>query len=317
MRPFWVYFLVAFIPISLGVAPLHSAAASTPTQGFALRAATATIPPRIDGALGDPLWRHAAHVRLAWDFTYRRPAEESTDVYLLADARFLYVAFIAVQSGALTATQHTNDVPLTTDDAVTVSLWPGGRNGFEYGFSANPIGAHDAFSSENSAFAPGWSAVGRRNAHGYVITERIPLDVLRGDGRDMWLVQFSRVVQVTSVTYEWAHNSAQGATDDANYAGHCSEWASQQGAREPNRACNCTRSAKPRAKPLVAARRAPVPISPCRLREPHRFSARCSRLFERRARSADDRANGLPASVPRGSPVLHAGERLLQQSQLS
>ncbi len=218
MQPFRPYFLAAFIPILLGVAPLCSVAASTPTQGFALRAATATIPPRIDGTLDDPLWQHAAHVRLAWDFTYRRRADESTDVYLLADARFLYVAFIAVQSEALTATQRADNVPLTTDDAVTLYLWPSGKNGFEYGFSANPLGTHEAFSSENTAFAPNWLVVGHRNAHGYVITERIPLDVIRGDGRNMWLLQFDRVVQATSVTYEWAHNRAQGATDDVSYA---------------------------------------------------------------------------------------------------
>jgi hypothetical protein len=219
MRSFTFCFLAAVIPICLGVTSTCRAQGATPLRTFTLSAATAATPPRIDGTLDDPLWQRAAHVRLAWDFTYRRSSEESSDVYLEADARFLYVAFVCNQNETLAATQHADNVPLTTDDAVTVYLWPGGRNGFEYGFSANPIGAHDAFSSENSAFAPNWLAVGRPSAHGYVISERIPLDVMRGDGRDTWLLQFDRVVQATSVTYEWAHNSAQGTTDNPNYAG--------------------------------------------------------------------------------------------------
>ncbi|MBC5804288.1 MAG: hypothetical protein GIX03_15080 [Candidatus Eremiobacteraeota bacterium] len=184
-----------------------------------MSAVMAATPPKIDGTLDDPGWQQAAHVRLTWDFTYRRPAEETTDVYVLADARFLYVAFLCVQSEALTATQHADNVPLTTDDAVTVYLWPGGKNGFEYGFSANPLGSHAGFSSENTAFAPNWTAVGRPRAHGYVVTERIPLDVMRGDGRNAWLLQFDRVVQAKDVTYEWAHDPAQGGTDNPNYAG--------------------------------------------------------------------------------------------------
>ncbi len=227
MRPLSALFFVASIPILLGAMLPCSVSASTPAHGssstlepaFALRAVAATSPPKIDGTLDDPLWQRAAHARLSWDFTYRRPAEESTDVYLLADARFLYVAFVAVQNEALTATQHADNVPLGTDDAVTMYLWPGGKNGFEYGFAANPIGAHDAFSSENSAFAPNWSAVGRPGALGYVVTGRIPLDVMRGDGRDTWLLQFARVVQATNVTDEWAHNPAQGSPDGPNYAG--------------------------------------------------------------------------------------------------
>ncbi len=206
---------------SLALVPAAFASAEQPA--FSVRVPKAAVAPKIDGTIDDPAWRGAARVELDWDFTFRRPSEESTEVYLVADQRFLYVAFVAAQSEPLTATQHGDDVPLPTDDAVNVYLWPNGLRGFKYTFAVSPIGTHYASSTENTAFAPRWESAGRTTSHGYVVSERIPLDVLRGDGRDTWLLQFDRTVRAANLVYEWSHDPSQLATDSPSYAGSARE----------------------------------------------------------------------------------------------
>ena len=49
---------------------------------------------------------------------------------------------------------------------------------------------------------------------------RIPLNVMRGDGRKTWRVQFDRRVRNSNQTFEWAHAEAQGGTDSSIYAGY-------------------------------------------------------------------------------------------------
>ncbi len=205
------------IPIFLGVCAARADAQTVP---FTLKAALASRSPAIDGTLNDPQWKSAAHVQLQWDIAFERPAEERTDAYLLVDANYLYVAFVAKQKEAMLATQHANDQPLTTDDVVDVYLWPAGDTGNEYQFASNPIGTRYEYSTENTAFAPRWEAVAKPTADGYIVTERIPLNVMRGDGRSTWRVQFDRRIRAANELLEWSHSSAQGSTDTSIFAGY-------------------------------------------------------------------------------------------------
>jgi hypothetical protein len=191
-------------------------------DSFLVPLSRVTAAPKIDGTIGDPLWKNAAHVQLDWDFQFRRPASEKTDVYLMADDKNLYVAFVAQQSEPITATQRTNDVGLSADDVVRLFLWPGGDQGFEYLFAANPIGTRNESSTENASFAPHWTAVATRTSDGYIVTEEIPLGSMRGDGRPTWRLQLARQVHVTGQEFEWAHNPAAGSTDASLYAGYLS-----------------------------------------------------------------------------------------------
>src|SRR5581483_6952629 len=145
--------------------------------------------------LNDPAWKNAAHVQLSWDFAFQRTAEEETDAYVLVDAKYLYIAFVAKQKQPLVATQHQNDQPMATDDVVRVYLWPAGDSGNEYGLAANPIATRYAFSTENTAFSPAWFAAATEQSGGYVVTERIPLNIMRGDGRGVWRLQFDRRIR--------------------------------------------------------------------------------------------------------------------------
>ena len=198
---------------------LRPGTAAADTTSFTLAVSRTDTAPKIDGTLNDPLWAKATHVQMSWDYQFRRPASEPTDVYVMADSKNLYVAFVAKQAEPLTATQHTSDSSLSADDAVRVYLWPGGDRGFEYFFAANPIGTRNEYSTENSGFAPHWVAVASRSTDGYIVTEAIPLGVMRGDGRSTWRLQFDRTLHVTGQTFEWAHDSAQRGTDSVTYTG--------------------------------------------------------------------------------------------------
>ncbi len=210
--------LLALLAIAIGYAARPGIAIADPAQ-FTLAVGHADTPPKIDGTLNDPLWKKATHIQMTWDYQFRRPASEPTDVYLLADKSNLYVAFVAKQSESITATQHTSDNSLSADDAVRVYLWPGGVNGFEYFFAANPIGTRNEYSAENSSFAPHWVAVASHSTDGFIVTEQIPLNVMRGDGRSTWRLQFDRTLHVTGQTFEWAHDAAQRSTDSVTYTG--------------------------------------------------------------------------------------------------
>jgi hypothetical protein len=210
--------LLPFVLLLLAqVAAMSRAAHAANQTAPAIVAVQVEKPPVLDGTLNDPAWKNAAHVQLMWDFTFRRPANETTDAYLLADSHYLYVAFVAKQHEPLVASQHTNDQPLTTDDFVRIFLFPDGQSGFEYSFAINPIGTRYATSSENAAYAPTWSAAATRNGGGYVVTARIPLRAMRSDGHTTWRVQFDRRMFALNDYVEWAHSDAQTNTDDILY----------------------------------------------------------------------------------------------------
>ena len=196
------------------------AAASHP---FSVDPVKATVAPPIDGNAENPIWKTGTHLTLDWDLHQEKPAKDRTDVYLLDDAHYVYVAFVAEQHADVLATQHTDEVGFDTDDEVQIDLWPGGDGGFRYIFTATPIGTHYSHSSENSNYSPKWTSSGRLTATGYEVTMRIPFDAMRGDGRNTWRAQLVRFEERSGAILEWAHNPAQQNHNDANYAGYLTD----------------------------------------------------------------------------------------------
>lgn len=177
-----------------------------------------TAPPHLQGSV-DASWKGAAQLQLGWDFQYRRPAEESTAVYVAQYGQALYVAFQAVQREPVTATQHTDGPGVYYDDTVNVDLWPQGTQGFQYQFISTPVGTRYQSSSENSAYAPQWVAVGHPSSDGYTVTMRIPFDVIRSGGSTVWHAQFTRSIVVNGELDEWTHDPNQRGVTDVVYAG--------------------------------------------------------------------------------------------------
>lgn len=182
--------------------------------------ASVTTPPPIDGDLANPAWASAAKVSMTRNLRDRSAPAESTTVYLMSDAQYLYVGFDAKQRGEVRATQHTNDVGQGTDDTVTVYLWPNDTQGFSYSFTANPLGTHYQYSSENTAYAPSWDSAGRIVPGGYSVTMRIPLRAIRGGQAGHWRAQFERYVRLTFDDYVWAYDPALQSAGSVLYAGH-------------------------------------------------------------------------------------------------
>lgn len=209
--------IVAIIAIVAMEQPVR--ADSTTPASYTIAPAPAGDPPAVDGNVDAPAWKKGTHVSLGWDLRFGRPAREHTDVYLLSDPQYLYVAFDVEQRNGVTATQHTDDVGFDTDDEIQVDIWPGGANGFRYLFTATPLGTHYSHSSENSNYSPKWLSAGKATPTGYAVTMRIPLDAMRGDGRSTWLVQFVRFNQRTGEKYVWSHQPQQTDHNDPTYAG--------------------------------------------------------------------------------------------------
>lgn len=185
---------------------------------FAVQVPQLLTAPSVDGAV-DASWRGAGKVQLGWDYIYRRPAEEPTTVYVAQYGRALYIAWDVHQRALLTVNQNTNGAGVYNDDHVGVVFYPQGTHGFTYIFRSNPFGTRDQFSSENSAYSPQWESRGRRTAYGYVITMRIPLDVIRSGGSGSWRVQFTRKTVATNEDLIWAHDPSMQSDIDVNYAG--------------------------------------------------------------------------------------------------
>lgn len=206
--------------LDTGPVPVATAnpAGTPPPNPTTVEVPVLSPPPAITGTI-DQTWSKAAQIALLTDFTYRRAAEQPTQVYVGQDSSALYVAFVVTQPQAITAQQQTNGSAVTSDDYVGVYLWPQGTQGFSYFFGANPRGTRYQSSSENSAYTPQWSATGERSATGYVVTMRIPLGVIRSGGSHAWRAQFVRETVATNGLSVWTFSERQQNANDPAFAG--------------------------------------------------------------------------------------------------
>ncbi len=172
-------------------------------------------------ALGnvDASWAGAAKVELGVDFTYRRPAGEETTVSIAQDAEALDIAFAVRQSEAVTAATETNSPAVLGDDYVGLYAFPQGAQGFAYSFFANARGARYQISSENSSYSPRWEAGGTISQGGYVVTLRIPFDVIRSGGSTSWSVQLVRSTAATNALSVWTFSTRESNAADPVFAG--------------------------------------------------------------------------------------------------
>ena len=81
-------------------------------------------------------------------------------------------------------------------------------------FLSNPIGTHEAFSSENSAYAPTWQSYGTIRPHGFVVTMKVPLRAIKGGANGVWRVNFRRDVSRTLDTLDWSYGPTATAGSD-------------------------------------------------------------------------------------------------------
>ncbi len=215
LRPWRLGVLSALCAICVLMRPTHSAEAQTVPSALVPMLSSQPQPDRFDSAE----WADSAALRLTHDFTYARPAQSPTTVYIAQTARELNVAFVILQRQPLTTTQETNGAGVLNDDNVTVDFYPQGSQGIAYTFTSNARGAHYQTSSENTAYFPHWSSWGRSTADGYVVTMRIPLDVMRTGGATTWRAQFERYTVATNSVDVWEYDARQRYSSDPVFAG--------------------------------------------------------------------------------------------------
>ncbi len=195
-------------------------AADDPLPALAVPQLTAAPP--VDGTIGSA-WATAASAALTTDFTNRRPADEPTAVRIAQDASGVDIAFDVTQRETIVAATTTNGSSVTNDDYVEVALSPNGPQGFQYAFYANPRGARYQTSSENSAYAPPWSAAVTTRPGGYTVTMRIPLAIIRSGGRTTWRAQFLRATVHANALDVWSFASRASSSSDATFFGTLTE----------------------------------------------------------------------------------------------
>ena len=131
-----------------GVDPRHPSV--TPTR--------ATVPPRVDGQLDDPIWETAARIT---QFVQERPVEgapatEATEVYLAYDSRQLYFGIHAhyADTSIMRANRADRD-QISRDDIVTVFFDPFLDQQRGYAFSVNAYGVQGDSLLSGSGGGPG------------------------------------------------------------------------------------------------------------------------------------------------------------------
>jgi hypothetical protein len=173
------------IPIALALFfPLHLLHASAPRPVIEIsRSAT---PIRIDGRLDEEAWRHAAMIRLDYEYM---PGENiappvETECRVTYDSEFLYLGCVAhdPEPERIRASLTDRDKALQDDHIVLIlDTFNDQRRAFQ--FRINPLGvqmdATFAQTSEDFSWDAIWSSAGRVTEEGYVVEAAIPFRSLR------------------------------------------------------------------------------------------------------------------------------------------
>jgi hypothetical protein len=176
-----------------------------------LPAAAAPAPPPLDPSIPAAAWQAGAIPESGGfeDLTTRTIAPHATQVWMMYDARNLYVAFRAEQRGTpITATQTTNDVGFGIDDFVGVELDTSGSGSNVYFFETTPRGVRYEQASENARYRPVWQSAAAITGDSWSAVMVIPLDVLRihGGANQTWRINFIRNVAAPAEHYTWAYD---------------------------------------------------------------------------------------------------------------
>jgi hypothetical protein len=170
-------------------------------------------PPPLDASLTSPVWQQALTFRIAESFTRRAPAPHNTTVYMLYDAKNLYVGVHAEQAGTpIVASQTVDNAGVLTDDHISVLIDPSGNGSRYYSFLITPRGIRDETSSENARYAPNWTGIAKVLPNGdYNAMLVIPFHIMRAQAAAVqrWRVNVARYVAADSDQYTWAYEPAE------------------------------------------------------------------------------------------------------------
>jgi hypothetical protein len=208
---------IALAAILLAAAPARASVPAT----LQLPAVAAPSPPPFDPSIPAAAWQPGAIPEAGGfeDLTTRTIAPHATQVWMMYDARNLYVAFRCEQRGTpITATQTTNDVGFGNDDFVGVGLDTSGAGSNVYYFETTPRGVRYEQASENARYRPVWQSAAAVSGDSWSAVLIIPLNVLRihGGANQAWRINFIRNVATVAEHYTWAYD---GVMQDGGIGG--------------------------------------------------------------------------------------------------
>ena len=190
-----------------------------------LRTAQATRvedPPKLDGALDDPLWQKATPIS---NFLQREPFEgqpptERTEVRVLYTKRAVYfgIKCFDSQSKGIVATELRRDVPQELDDYLEIIIDSSHHRRNAYVFQINPLGTQrDALITEeqrteqsqgdgDSGWDGIWTSEARITKEGWIATVGIPFSTLNFmQSRDViWGINFKRFIRRKNEEDMWS-----------------------------------------------------------------------------------------------------------------
>jgi hypothetical protein len=177
----------------------------------------------IDGALDEPVWRHAALITgfSMYQPVDQRPSPDSTEVLVWYSRTHIYFGIRAFEShGPVRATLADRD-RISSDDNVELQLDTFLDHRRALVFIVNPLGVQaDGTRNEGGGFTPGsnigpgqndlsadflWDSKGRLTEWGYEVEIRIPFSSIRYPAatRQQWGLQIVRNVQHSGYQETW------------------------------------------------------------------------------------------------------------------
>lgn len=188
---------------------------------------------KIDGLLDESAWSLA---QPATDFRQERPTEgapasERTEVRVLYDDKYIYLAIRAADSDAakINARDLVRDSNFPNDDKIEILLdtYHDRRNAFR--FAVNPLGTQqDALITDegrdiNTSWDGSWISEGRIDAQGYVVEIAIPLTTLRfTEGIESWGFNVSRIIRRKNEENLWTSWQRSFGLERVSQAGELS-----------------------------------------------------------------------------------------------
>jgi hypothetical protein len=179
-----------------------------------LRSRPLSQPPTIDGVLDEDAWRDGPVETgewLSYNPLYGSAVPQKTKVWLGHDTNYLYFAFQCEDPDpSAIKTSITRRDNIWADDWVGISLDALGTGQISYHLMVNPNGVqldmlNTVSGGEDQAVDYVWDSAGRRNAQGYAVEMRVPLQTIRfKGGADVHMgILFWRRVSRAGISVAW------------------------------------------------------------------------------------------------------------------
>ena len=188
--------------------PISALAGDNPR---AVRAVRVTIPPRIDGALDDEVWKLAEP---AADFLQRdpdegKPASERSEIRVVYDDEALYFGcmFFDAEPENIVARLTRRDNETESDGAsIRIDSYHDHQTGYEFTFNAAGVKVdilqYDDANKEDESWDPVWDVQTRIVPEGWTAEVKIPFRILRYRASDddtaeqVWGINFMRYIKI-------------------------------------------------------------------------------------------------------------------------